>query len=126
MTKPFELGWYNGWSPDERRATLPVQREAIANGTLARPRRCSICSASWTRDNPVWLHDENYADPLAAYHACRHCHRALHQRFEMPATWNALVAAHGDGTRWFERLSMDPAVQTRLYSETYPNGLPTG
>ena len=125
LTKPgFRIGWYNGWSPDDRWATLPIQREAIANGTLPRPRNCSICGATWSRDNPVWLHDENYADPLAAYHLCRRCHRTLHQRFEQPAAWLELTARHGNGSRWFDRLSMDPASQRRPFNETYPDGLP--
>lgn len=118
------MDWYNGWSPGERLATLPIQKAAIADGTLPRPRACSICGASWNRENPIWLHDENYADPLAAYPTCRHCHRALHERFDQSEPWLALVAIHGDGVRWFEQLSMDPASMRQPFSATYPEGLP--
>jgi hypothetical protein len=120
---PYTIGWYNGWSPDERLATVPIQKAAIASGALPRPRICSICRAHWSRENPVWLHDENYADPLAAYPICRRCHRTLHQRFDYPEPWRALVEQHGNNTHWFEQLSMDPASQRRPFDETYPDGL---
>lgn len=124
----FELGWYNGWSPDERRATLPAQKAAIASGELARPTRCSIClvqgSRDWRADDAVWLHDEDYARPLEAYPICRRCHRLLHRRFDDPQPWFTLVAAQARGGAWFELLSMDPNSQRRSFAETYPSGLP--
>jgi hypothetical protein len=116
----WSIGWYNGWSPEQRLATLPVQREAIRAGAIPRPTICSICGS---REN-VWLHDENYADPLAAYHVCRPCHRALHERFDQPGPWLALVSRYKTGDRWFERLSTDPASCYRLFADTYPQGLP--
>lgn len=123
------IGWYNGWSPEERRATLPVQKAAIASGKLARPTICSICrctgSRDWRADDAVWLHDENYANPFAAYAVCRRCHRLLHQRFDDPQPWLDLVSKYGsDGRAWFELLSPDPACQRRPFGETYPDGLP--
>lgn len=97
------IGWYNGWSPQERLATLPIQKAAIASGKLARPTQCSIClvqgNRNWKADDAVWLHDENYAEPLAAYPICRRCHRILHRRFDHPAPWLALVAEHARGGR---------------------------
>jgi hypothetical protein len=126
MSAGWQIGWYNGWSPQERMATLPAQREAIRSGTLKKPSTCSICGVtpSTRSDNPVWLHDENYAEPLLAYHVCRACHRALHDRFEQPDAWLALVRTHGDGGRWFEALSMDAASLRQPFEMTYPNGLP--
>lgn len=123
------IGWYNGWSGEERLATLAVQKAAIAAGERKRPAICSICgctgSRNWRADDAVWLHDEDYAHPLAAYAACRRCHRTLHQRFDDPEPWLDLVARHGDsGVQWFEQLSMDPASLRRPFAETYPNGLP--
>jgi len=124
-----DIGWYNGWSLQQRRATLPVQKAAIATGELARPTTCSICGCSGSRDwragDAVWLHDEDYADPLAAYPVCRRCHRLLHRRFEEPQPWLDLVAQYGGGgSAWFEQLSMDSASQRRPFAETYPGGLP--
>jgi hypothetical protein len=123
------IGWYNGWSPNERRSTLPVQKAAIASGELARPSICSVCrcngSSDWRADDSVWLHDEDYADPLGAYAICRRCHRTLHRRFEDPEPWLALIARRGgEGLKWFELLTMDPASQRRPFAETYPSGLP--
>lgn len=116
-----QIGWYNGWSPEERLATLPIQYEAIRSGALARPTICSICGSL----EQVWLHDEDYADPLAAFSICRCCHRTLHERFAQPAAWQALVAAHGaGGTRWFEQLTMDEAAMRQPFAVTYPRGLP--
>ena len=124
-----DIGWYNGWSAEERRATIPVQKAAIASGELARPTHCSICRCSgsrdWRAEDAVWLHDENYADPFAAYAACRRCHRLLHRRFDDPQPWLELVARHGgEGGAWFEQLTMDSDSRFRPFRETYPEGLP--
>jgi hypothetical protein len=74
----------------------------------------------------VWLHDEDYSRPLAAYAVCRRCHRMLHQRFDEPEPWLAFVAEHGQGRgAWFEQLSMDPDSRSRPFGETYPAGLPS-
>ncbi len=126
MTGSRQIGWYNGWSPEERLATLPRQREAIRSGALAKPTICSICGEAPVPGsaNPVWLHDEDYSNPLAAYPVCRRCHRILHERFEQPAPWLALVRLHGTGDRWFERLTMDAASLRQPFAATYPNGLP--
>jgi hypothetical protein len=126
VSPPFQIGWYNGWSPAERLATVPVQREAVKSGALPRPTRCSICSVAhvFGSANPVWLHDENYADPLAAYPICRRCHRTLHERFDAAEPWRALVAAHATGSGWFEQLTMDPASLYQPFAVTYPEGLP--
>lgn len=128
MTGGFTLGWYNGWSPEQRLATLPVQRYAIGAGKLKRPTHCSICGFD-PRGHPgtsnrVWLHDEDYGNPLAAYAVCRRCHRILHERFDDPLPWLALVQRHGSGGQWFELLTMDPASQRRPFAQTYPTGLP--
>jgi len=125
----FELGWYNGWSPQERRATLAVQKAAIASGKLARPTQCSICrvkgSRNWKAEDAVRLHDENYAEPLSADPICRRCHRLLHARFYHPQPWLALVSEHVTPAAWFTQLSMDPRSRHRPFADTYPNGLPS-
>lgn len=121
------MPWYNGWSPDERRAGVPVQQAAVRSGALPKPVTCSICGVTPGpgSSNPVWFHDENYAEPLAAYHVCRRCHLILHRRFDQPEPWLELVARHANGSRWFERLTMDPASLRQPFAETYPDGLPT-
>jgi ribosomal protein L40E len=119
----FELGWYNGFSPEARRATLPIQKQAIAEGTLAKPEVCSVCGfrngdAPWP-ENSVWLHDEDYRRPLDAHPICRRCHGVLHRRFVTPEPWLDLVARHGGRGAWFEALSLDPVSQHRPYDDTY-------
>lgn len=128
MTTGFVLDWYNGWSSEQRLATLPVQRAALDAGTLLRPTCCSVCRFD-PREQPgssnrVCLHNEDYGDPLATYAICRRCHWALHERFDNLAPWLAIVQRHGTGDQWYERLSMDPGSKRRLFLETYPEGLP--
>jgi hypothetical protein len=129
MIGRWQMGWYNGWSPEQRCATLPIQREAIRSGAISTPTTCSICDTTPKpgSGDSVWLHDEDYADPLAAYHVCRRCHQTLHRRFEEPGPWLALVATYATGSRsrWFEQLSMDPASLRQPFGVTYPNGLPS-
>lgn len=123
-----DIGWYNGWSPEERKAATPIQKAAIASRELARPTTCSICdcrgAGDWRADDAVWLHSEDYANPLAVYPVCRRCHRLLHRRFDDPAPWLELVTRHGSsGELWFEQLSMDPMSRYRPFAESYPAGL---
>jgi hypothetical protein len=48
----------------------------------------------------------------------------LHERFEQPAPWLALVRRHGTGNCWFEALTMDAASLRQPFAATYSNGLP--
>jgi hypothetical protein len=114
------LGWYNGWGPSERLRAARMQREAVADGTLARPTHCSICGSG----RNIWFHDERYDRPLGGYAICRSCHMILHQRFTRPAPWLQLVERYRTDACWFFALSMDPESLRRPFSETYPNGLP--
>lgn len=123
----MSIGWYNGWSAGERRATLPRLREAIRSGQLPKPSRCSICGFTNGSDptgrNWCTYHDERY-DVLEPYPVCRTCHGKLHRRFDWPRPWLRLIEAHGDGTRWFEILSLDAGSKDRPFRDTYPDGLP--
>lgn len=123
-----KIGFYNGWSGEERLAVLPILRAALAAGTLAPPTRCSICratgSSDWRASDAIVFHDEDYANPLGAYTVCKPCHRLIHLRFWRATEWTAHVALHARGGAWFERLSMDPGSRFRPYEETYPDGLP--
>jgi len=123
------IGWYNGWSPEERTAVTPIQKQALKDGTLAKPTHCSICKCEgnrrdWRAQDAVWLHSEDYGNPLDVYHLCRRCHRTLHERFEKPDPWLELIAENGQrGAAWFELLTMDPDSRTRPIGKTYPDGL---
>jgi hypothetical protein len=123
----MSIGPYNGWTAEERLATLPRLRAALRSGLLQRPAYCSICGfrdgSDPTGSNYTTWHDERY-DILAPYAVCRRDHSTLHRRFERPRPWLRLVTTFGDGTKWFEMLAMDPASMTSLFRETYPNGLP--
>lgn len=120
------MDYYNGWSPKERCANSPVQRRAVETGQVPRPTTCSICDFTPEPGSrsTIWFHDENYAEPLASYHVCRSCHMKLHKRFNSSEPWLALIARHGTGGRWFEKLTMDPASLRRPFAETYPEGAP--
>lgn len=113
--------WYNGWSPRERRATVPMQLRAFASGKIARPTRCSICGF----DNPkrpsdIVLHQEDYSEPLVGFGLCRRCHARCHERFDDPARWLRLLERVASPDCWATRLSMDPASQYQPYHVTYP------
>lgn len=116
------IGSYNGWTKEERMATLPRLRAAIRSGFIPPPTVCSICRFRNADDpsgkNWVQHHDEDY-DRIEPYEICRKCHAILHRRFERPQRWRRLVAAHVTLGCWFENLSLDPESRTRPYSETY-------
>ena len=125
----YQIGFYNGWSGEERLAALPILRAALEAGTLDPPTRCSMClvtgSPDWRAADGIVFHDEDYSNPLAAYTVCKPCHRLIHMRFWSAADWIALVARHARDGAWFERLSMDPDSRTRPFVQTYPDGLPS-
>lgn len=90
------LGWYNGYSPQERIELFKVYKRLLATGDLAPPAGpCELCGDP---DTPVESHSEDYAmpyrwSPPAAYSLCPHCHRhKLHQRFHRPELWVAFLA----------------------------------
>jgi len=118
------IGSYNGWSAQERRATIPIQLEAFRSGLIMRPTECSICGCDQPRQpSEIMLHNERYDRPLEGYGCCKRCHAVLHMRFDDPARWLRLLDRVGH-TGWARHLSLDPASQWRQFSETYPEGLP--
>ncbi len=119
---PLGQGYYNGWSLEERRATIPIQHEAMKTGEMPRPERCSICSCT-ASTRPLEWHDENYSEPLKAFPVCRRCHRTLHLRWEQPARWLRLLEKVSAPDCWARRLTLDPASQWRPFDETYPDGV---
>lgn len=125
---PYVLDWYNGFSPDQRRASLPIQKEAVQNGTLIHPVKCSICGFSdptaLKGRGYIFAHLENYDRPLEIHPACKRCHAAIHARFKDPPRWTRIARDHYRSRAWFTLLSMDPASQRQSFWITYPDGLP--
>ena len=90
------IGWYNGYSPDERNDKFREMKKRIASGELSAPSRpCALCGDP---DSDVEYHDEDYGIPYrwsepSTYVLCRHCHRQkLHLRFARPVIWQAFLA----------------------------------
>lgn len=119
------LSPYNGWGPEERRATIPIQLAAFRSGELARPTRCTICGFDQpTNPSDIILHNERYDLPLSGYGCCRRCHYVLHLRFEQPERWLRLLDRVSAPDCWARGLTLDPASLRRPFGETYPEGLP--
>lgn len=114
------MSFYNGWSPAERRATVPIQLEAFRSGKIERPRRCTICGFDKPRrERDVVLHNERYDQPLVGFGCCRRCHNALHGRFDKPARWLRLLERVASPGCWARQLSMDPSSQHQPFHVTY-------
>lgn len=125
---PYVLPPYNGFSHDERVATNPIQRDALARGLIQRPDTCSICGFSDPVDPKgrgyIFLHLEDYRRPLEFLPVCKTCHAALHARFRAPDRWRTVLDRHAAPGRWFMLLTMGPASQTMPFDRIYPAGLP--
>ncbi len=107
--------WYNGWSPEERRATVPIQLEAFRSGKIARPTVCTICGFDKLKQpSDVVLHTEDYSRPLTGFGVCRRCHDALHRRFENTSRWFRLLSRVASADCWARELTIDPASQLAL------------
>jgi hypothetical protein len=120
---------YNGYSPEERAASSPIQNRAVRTGRMVHPTTCSVCGFS-DPANPkgrgyIFAHLEDYRRPLETHPACKACHAALHARFSDPARWLRIARANYRPGAWFTLLTMDPASQTTAFDVTYPEGLPS-
>lgn len=94
--------WYNGFSPSQRRAGMKALNEALEDGRIARPTRCSMCGVG--APVPIAFHNEHYDQPLTAYPVCGKCHYAIHIRFRRPLYWERYISVlnkHG----WFQALA---------------------
>ncbi len=112
-------GYYNGFSPAERRGALKAVKAALTAGALLPAVRCSVCQRS---DKALGWHSERY-DVLDARAVCWRCHLAVHRRFKRPAHWLAYIQPL-DPDGWFQHLSLDPATLRRPFAASYPAGLP--
>lgn len=124
----YVMPWYNGFSPEARRAITAIQNAALGAGTLTRPTTCCICGFSDPARPKgrgyIYCHTEDYRQPLVIYPTCKKHHADLHARFADPARWERVLWDHGRPGEWFTLLSMDPASQWRPFDETYKDGLP--
>lgn len=129
MTKyPYILPPYNGFSHGERVATIPIQKQAAAEGRFRFPTVCSICGfsdpAKYRTTGYVFAHLEDYRRPLECHPCCRKCHATLHARFREPDPWRRLVTRRSANSVWIAWLTLDPASQLRSFDVTYPQGIP--
>ena len=116
--------WYNGWSPEQRQATIPVQRTAFRQGLIQRPTTCSVCGFDKPQSpGSITLHLENYSVALTGYGCCAKCHSAIHARFVRPGRWLRLLDRVGHAG-WATYLTLDAKSQWRPFEVSYPQGLP--
>jgi len=124
----YILPFYNGFTHDERVATIPIQKQAATEGRFRFPTVCSICafsdSAKYRTTGYVFAHLEDYRRPLECYPCCRRCHATLHARFRDPDPWLRLVIRYSANSVWIACLTLDPASQWRSFDVTYPHGAP--
>jgi hypothetical protein len=112
---------YNGFDWERRCLTTPVQKAAVRAGRIRQPTTCGITG---TGTGYVFMHLEDYTQPLDFYPVGRSAHHLLHQRFTDPLPWMRLVRHYYVHGAWFTLLSMDPADMARPFAEVYPQGLP--
>ena len=101
----MKLGPYNGFSGDQRLLADRKIKIAIDLRLIPKAKTCSVCG---TKEGRIDYHNEDYEHALRTVAICKDCHFALHNRHRSPgwaARWEKRVKAHGDGTKWFERIS---------------------
>ncbi len=106
---------YNGFSGVERLHLWQLVRWLEAQGALAMPDRCDICSSG----HRVQRHSENYYDPQRAAFLCGSCHRLIHLRYwGRWEEWKAVCKQHDPREeRWFSMLQPDqPDIAALLRS----------
>lgn len=100
----MSIGSYNGFPPEVRLLADRKIKVARELGLIPPASKCSVCGAVQGR---IDYHAEDYSRPLLVAPICMRCHMALHNRTRSPGyarTWQKIVDAHGDGSRWFEHL----------------------
>lgn len=100
-----ELATYNGFTHIERVKGWQVIWWLIDNGHMPRPTVCCISGST----EKVTYHCEDYYRPWEAYPLASPLHLALHQRFNRPRQWEAIVGRYAiTGAEWFANLSPTP------------------
>lgn len=86
---------YNGFTHDQRMASLKWGKEQERLGLRSKPTKCHACGVS---DGVIDWHRETYAQPLRLedeYPTCYRCHMAIHNRHNDNAAfvvYKALIA----------------------------------
>ena len=115
------MRWYNGFSPKERLAIIPLIDAAVAAGDLPAPSACAICG---TASGKIGWHTEDYRKPLSSIPICGPCHSAIHLRFWRKQMLLPSTRPLGSAMPFLQALSLDPDTMERPFDETYPEGLP--
>ncbi len=119
---------YNGYTNEQRALANRPQREE-RNKPDRNPTKC--CVTGFTRPDDLkgkgrlYLHLENYDEPLNWYPMSKRSHHLLHRRFLEPKPWLRLVAKNYKEGAWYTLLTMDVRDMYKSYDEIYPHGLPS-
>lgn len=103
----MRLAPYNGYSGELRNVADRKIKIAIELGLIPKAGQCTVCG---TTEGRIDYHNEDYSRPLQTVAICQKCHLALHNRFRSPgfaSSWQKLVKAYGDGSKWFEHIGAD-------------------
>ena len=115
------MRWYNGFSPRQRMAIIPLIDAAVASGALPPPKMCALCG---TKAGKIGWHTEDYRKPLSSIPICGPCHSAIHLRFWRGHMRLTHVSPLLTAIPFLKALSLDPKTMERPFDETYPAGLP--
>lgn len=101
------LATYNGFDHDQRVRKWQALDLSIRLGLEPPAERfpCSVCGAPPSLS--IAYHSEDYGAMNGHHPVCKSCHTRLHKRFSSPENWRSFVATVGDGTKWFEKLTIE-------------------
>ena len=101
---------YNGFDHDQRVRKWQALDLAIRMG-LEQPVERFPCSVCGSPPSPVIAyHSEDYGEMTGHYPVCKSCHQRLHNRFRSPQRWREFVVVVGNGSKWFENLTVGEGV----------------
>jgi hypothetical protein len=124
-SKATKSWYYNGFNPEQRRASNIPQRNARRKNE---PDKCCITGFSDPSDlkgrGYLFLHLEDYNQPTEWLPCSKMTHTVLHNRFIKPDEWFNLVGRNYRHGAWFTMITMAPKKMFNDYWLTYPIGLP--
>ena len=100
------IGEYNGFSRGVRLEADRKIKVAVEHRLIPQPKQCCICGK---QEGRIDYHAEDYSRPLKVAPLCQGCHLALHNRKRgkgYAASWERRIKQYGDGTKWFEFITM--------------------
>jgi hypothetical protein len=120
-------GWYNGYSPDQRKAKSKARKRLERNGHFPGypPGPCSICGDPGKEIEP---HSEDYSEPYSwsepeVYSLCYTCHRIkLHKRFANSVNWQCWKAHIRRGGYSSDLIRQDIANELDAYKQALRRG----